>query len=429
MNINAFRLSLLTLSVSVLAACGGGGSDSKTNIEPSAPAPADNPALTLIKHDNESSFDGTGVRVAVYDTGINVNHDQFSGLNLSQFSGSYYSFTTAERDETDSYFKIIAHLKETPGDDEDEDFSSTNSGNTGHGTAVSSTIAGETLGVSPDVELIAIDINNLVTTDGNFNVIDVNPVAARPSGTAALLHTAVNAKLLNINFANYSISKFAKILTEPSISDEYIWDDIAKTDVGMIIAAGNEGYSYSDIWVNTVAVPECTQEEFDEATGFDFERCYALKYDRHDSKLAPLTPKYQDLAVIVSAVNDNLELERYSNFPGDSCKLQERWISAPGTVTAATSAIVNDPASTTVEKGTSFAAPLVTGAAAAVAEAFPGLSNRGVLRLLLSTADRSFAGYNAKEHGQGLLDLEAALAANPADYADGVTNNFRKICP
>jgi hypothetical protein len=58
----------------------------------------------------------------------------------------------------------------------------------------------------------------------------------------------------------------------------------------------------------------------------------------------------------------------------------------------------------------------VTGAAALVKGQFPTLSNAAVLQILLDTADSSFDGYDAAIHGQGMLDIEAALNINPTDY-------------
>jgi subtilisin family serine protease len=124
-------------------------------------------------------------------------------------------------------------------------------------------------------------------------------------------------------------------------------------------------------------------------------------------------------------VDQNSERERYSSVPGDDCRIQERWMVAPGTVTGA---VAQSNTGTTTASGTSFAAPQVAGAAALVKEAFPSLSNHGVLRLLLSTASREFAAYNPDLHGQGLLDVGAVLAADPAKYLDGTPDNLRAIC-
>ncbi len=418
----SLSVAVSSFILTTLTACGGGGGGSDENsggnLTPE-PTPNPNPALALINHDADSPFDGTGVRVAIYDSGINASHDEFSDLVLSQFSGSFYSYTEVQGTD------VVRILDETPNDDEDEDFSDSNNGRAGHGTGVASALVGNTRGVSSDSELFFFDVNNLEETDGSGNVIAVDPIAVRPDSSAALLHTAENADLLGLNFANYSITNVATVIVEDGISNESTWDNIVTNDVGMIAAAGNTGYSFSDIFVNTDTVPECTDEEFDNATGYERDRCIALRFDRGSDYPTTLIPAYEEQIMIVGAVNASLELERYSNFPGDSCDLQERWMVAPGTITAAD---YDSDTDIVTQSGTSFAAPLVTGAAAAVAEAFPSLSNKAVLRLLLSTADRSFTGYNADEHGQGLLDLKAALSANPSDYADGAPDNLRSIC-
>lgn len=415
MNNRAFGLSFLTLSVSLLSACacgGGGGGDAPPEIAPPAAATL-NPALDLINKDPDSTFNGAGVRVAVYDTGINATHDEFAGLNLSQFSGSFYSFTTIN-----GSFELVKNLSETPNDDEDEDFSDTNQGRAGHGTAVASAIAGNPRGVSPDSQLYVFDINNAEIEDSSGNVIGADPISVRPDATAALLHTAENVDLLSLNFANYSITNIATVNVDPDISNEAIWNDIEATAVGMIAGAGNEGLSFSDLYLGTAPIPECSAE----GASLDMKLRCIRRSDREPTSLA-FGSKYREVLITVGAVNSDLELEGYSNYPGNSCELQERWMAAPGTINAAD---YDDNSNIVTVFGTSFATPLVTGAAAAVSEA-TSLANRAVLRLLLSTADQSFDGYNAEEHGQGMLDLEAALAADPNDYiASGTT---RAICP
>jgi len=59
--------------------------------------------------------------------------------------------------------------------------------------------------------------------------------------------------------------------------------------------------------------------------------------------------------------------------------------------------------------GTSMATPLVSGAVVLVVEGL-GLSPEEAVSRLLTTADRSFAGYSANAHGQGILDLDAATS-------------------
>ena len=64
--------------------------------------------------------------------------------------------------------------------------------------------------------------------------------------------------------------------------------------------------------------------------------------------------------------------------------------------------------------GTSFASPVVAGAAAVVWGAFPNKSGRQVVARLLDTADRSGVFGNSNIYGRGRLNLEAAL--NPVGF-------------
>lgn len=64
--------------------------------------------------------------------------------------------------------------------------------------------------------------------------------------------------------------------------------------------------------------------------------------------------------------------------------------------------------------GTSFASPVVAGAAAVVWGAFPNKSGRQIVARLLDTADRSGAFGNSSIYGRGRLNLEAAL--NPVGF-------------
>lgn len=67
-------------------------------------------------------------------------------------------------------------------------------------------------------------------------------------------------------------------------------------------------------------------------------------------------------------------------------------------------------------EGEKAATALATAAAVKVKEKFPQLSNKAVLQVLLDTADKTSPYYQKRLHGQGLLDLEAALNIDPNDY-------------
>lgn len=119
------------------------------------------------------------------------------------------------------------------------------------------------------------------------------------------------------------------------------------------------------------------------------------------------------------------------------CLQAARWcLVADGTWNAATAASTTDYA---LYVGTSFAAPVVSGAVALLAQAFPNLTAHDLRARLIATADNRFAGFTADgrlevvpgtgfyhdystEWGHGFLDVRAALlpiGTPVASMADG----------
>ena len=73
--------------------------------------------------------------------------------------------------------------------------------------------------------------------------------------------------------------------------------------------------------------------------------------------------------------------------------------------------------------GTSFSAPLVSGAIALLMEHFASqsMTSRQVAKRILDSANDTFTGYDENEVGQGILDIEAAL--KPIDMASLIATN------
>jgi len=60
------------------------------------------------------------------------------------------------------------------------------------------------------------------------------------------------------------------------------------------------------------------------------------------------------------------------------------------------------------KSGTSYAAPLVSGAIALLKVNHPSKTAREIADAILATASKDIPDYSAETHGQGLLDVEAA---------------------
>ncbi len=70
-------------------------------------------------------------------------------------------------------------------------------------------------------------------------------------------------------------------------------------------------------------------------------------------------------------------------------------------------------------KGTSFSAPVISGAAALLASAFPNLTGRQIVEILLSTADDAGAVGQDATYGRGILNIARAFAPQGVTKAAG----------
>jgi hypothetical protein len=134
--------------------------------------------------------------------------------------------------------------------------------------------------------------------------------------------------------------------------------------------------------------------------------------------------------LIVGSVNPNGVISNFSNRPGTACltvngncpeghRLMDRFLVAPGElmlVWNGENGVIDGSEGLTRMSGTSFAAPLVTGAAALVKARWDWLEASDIANVLLwSAQDLGEEGVD-EVYGWGLLDVDAALS--PFDPAD-----------
>jgi len=137
--------------------------------------------------------------------------------------------------------------------------------------------------------------------------------------------------------------------------------------------------------------------------------------------------------IVVGSVNPRGEISRFSNRPGNACltvfgrcregfRLMDRFLVAPGELL-----LVSDgEGGITRLSGTSFAAPLVSGAAALVMGRWGWLESRDVADvLLLSARDLGAPGTDAV-YGRGLLDIDAAMSPLDEDNLFALNGNERQ---
>lgn len=110
----------------------------------------------------------------------------------------------------------------------------------------------------------------------------------------------------------------------------------------------------------------------------------------------------------VGALDENGEIAWYSNRPGSSAQVQARFVVAPGYIKVATPSYgVEGYAWGT---GTSYAAPIVSGAMALLKANHPSKTARNIANAILATASKNIPNYSPFTHGQGLLNVAAADA-------------------
>lgn len=238
-----------------------------------------------------------------------------------------------------------------------------------HGISVAGLITGKhdgesIMGIAPDVKLL------------NYNPFDETGTASWTdvtSGIKTLRERGATVINMSLGVAGWTLhSDWENVFTDSSVS--------SMTDTIFIKAAGNEGVTQTaDVYAS-------------------------------DSNI------YDNL-VIVGSVDPTGNISYFSNTPGEACivsssicdeqdKLKYKFIVAPGELILVTD---NDGNLSRVS-GTSFAAPLVTGAITLMQDRWPWLQEyaaESIDILLQSAQDLGDPGVDAV-YGWGLLDVEAS---------------------
>lgn len=323
---------LLLLAVTSVSACSGGGSGSSGGAASSGQytAGANLQVIQAVNADYAHNLGiiGTGVTIAVIDTGLNSSLSEFSDV-VSVHSKSVVTNTSDVTDQV------------------------------GHGTGVTSVIAAARdnlgmTGIAYNADILAIKADDPV---GSF--------------TSNRLKMAIdyailqNADIVNMSIAGPSAPSFGFINSLNAGVDQ---------GVLFVMAAGNRGIDNPD---------------------------YPARY------AGSFTGPGQ--VISVGSVDSNNVISSFSNRAGIS---QNHFLVAPGEGIAA----LATNGSVLNQSGTSFAAPLVAGAAALLKQNAPHLTGNEIATILLTTArDLGAAGVD-DIYGHGLLDVENALTPYGAAY-------------
>ena len=279
-----------------------------------------------------------------------------------------------------------------------------------HGTFVASNAAGANLGVAPGADIVPVVIDFTddrepvaFVTDILLNLIQALPAADREAFDGLL------AQSLKDDYAKFDIinRSYGSKAPPPSLSED-----------AAVIAQ-------NDAWWNRY-LPEslAAERQTDTAAGERTVIVYAAGNEsdpRPDraTALPYFVPAVRGHHIAVVATDPRTQrIAAYSDRCGP---LPSNWdtqahgphfcLAAPGTARGLTP----HPASPgrgaiTVNEGTSFAAPVVSGSLALLMEHFRGMrGNTEIVKRMLDTADREGDYADARVYGAGHLDLEAAL--------------------
>ncbi len=369
----------------LLSACGGGGSSNTRPDPPPASVAPPTPPVVYPANPNfsqhlvqtnaapaqQAGLTGAGIRIGVLDSGVNRNHPALQGrvTNLTYVSSPPNNLAIDDVD--------------------------------GHGTAVAQTIAGKPFGewpggIAPGAQIVSARIisDEPPADDGSGQGNEV-------SGAIGLkgIHQDLIARGVKIMNNSWGGLYWTNLSATAPIADEYRPFVIGNGGL-VVFAAGNESRANP----SSVAALPSQPGIGGSLPGADLERGW--------------------LTVAALDQDNPTALATYSN----ACGVAMHYcLVAPGSVVVTGT---NDaPSNPTYWRwtGTSFAAPLVSGAAALVWQAFPYFDNNLIRQTLLGTAsDLGTPGVDAT-FGYGALDIGRAVQG-PAQLDWGtVTARFDGI--
>jgi autotransporter-associated beta strand protein len=309
-------------------------------------------ALTNVAAAQAAGFTGKGVVIGIIDSGVTSTHPALAGRVTAKLTYVDPSTNNTAVDDV-----------------------------VGHGTAVAEIAAGRAFGkfaggVAPDATLISARIiaDKAPTDDGSGQ--GNQATSADPLGTVNADVIAHGARVLNNSWGGVYWDASDTAATK-SFHDAY-----APFTAGhlFVFAAGNSG-------------------------------------DANPSTIAALPSRAPDLeagwlTVVALDSNNPTQMATYSNRCGVAMNY---CLAAPGDVIVASATSTATNTSYEVWKGTSLAAPQVSGAAAVVMQAFPALGVNAVRQIILGTADDLGAAGPDAVYGYGRLNVGRAIRG-PATF-------------
>lgn len=360
----------------------------------------------------QRGLSGAGILIGVVDSGINPDHVSFNGAIVS---GIGWKRTDASLTVDNWVPYYVSRSEKNLGllTDLNNDLLTVN----GHGTFVSSIAAGRMDTANRPNSMMGVAYNAGITMGTvYFHTPDANGNIARSGLSDAKFAQSIRfvadqgARVINNSWG--SDAKWSVPMTEAEQQNSIESPEVTAAlsyalDKGAVIvfAAGNESIG----WPGPPATLPSVNESIARKGGWITVAATTNRGVNPATNQIEMAQTRQDLTAPAQAG------DFYTNYCGDA-KLY--CISAPGgltgldeSVTIQDKGMVGANASTTQGygngNGTSYAAPVVTGAVALVAEVFPWMTNKNLATTILTTG--TTAENPSEIWGRGLLDVGRAV--------------------
>lgn len=348
-------------------------------------------------------YTGKGSTIAILDTGIDIDHQEF-----------------VDRIIATECFTRACDL----GVESIDDLNRYSHGTHVAGIAAAALDGNGTTGVAPDANLLIAkvatnsgfyDFNqagraiswavergaDVVNMSGNYNVDNIYKQSVVSVGDGVYRSNDTRGQYATLGYTNLMSKATFRGTMEQAM---------AGNEVVAVMAAGNQGLDYP-----TFPAHYAVATEADGSLSFGGRIIVAGNWDDRSGTIARTSNRAGTMCFEFKADGSCASNYRISDF----------YIMAPGQYVAST---VNGGEYMTLS-GTSMAAPTVAGGVAVLHQMWPHMTGANLVKLMMNTGDKSFAGYNENIHGQGIMDLDAAtlpqgaLGIPTTGRAEGTTVN------
>jgi hypothetical protein len=167
-------------------------------------------------------------------------------------------------------------------------------------------------------------------------------------------------------------------------------------DTVLVVAAGNQGLAFPAFPAHYATI---TDENGNLA--LDGRVIIAGSFDLGTNNIASYSNRAGTMCYDYNSV---------TNQCNNTYRVSDYYLMAPGSWVTST----DNGGDYRALSGTSMAAPAISGGVALVHQMWPYMTGDNIVKLLMETADKSFAGYNVNIHGQGVMDLDNATSPQGA---------------